>query len=176
MGRASLGGNKQFSASKNVRRRLRGTAGRFSSLCQMYAHHFIVRGKDVTEHARSFLNGLLCKERRKNIERIEANVGQSNYQAIQQFISDSPWCYSALMEQIARDADALLGGHRDTALIFDEASHPKKGDASVGVQRQYCGRLGKTENCQVGGRCLHRARQPRYDHRLSPLSPRVLGR
>lgn len=44
----------------------------------------------------------------------------------------------------------LLGGDRDTALYLGETSFVKKGELSVGVQRQYCGRLGKTENCQVG--------------------------
>lgn len=69
---------------------------------------------------------------------------------MQQFISDSPWDAAALMRQIGRDAQALLGGQDDTALYLDETSFVKKGTASVGVQRQYCGRLGKLENCQVG--------------------------
>lgn len=126
----------------------------------MFDHHFIVRGKDVTDHARHFLTGVLGGRGRKNIEGIEADVAQSNYQGMQQFISDSPWSHGALMEQVAREADGLLGGHRDSALILDETSFVKKGKASVGVQRQYCGRLGKTENCQVGVfACLGRGRQ-----------------
>jgi SRSO17 transposase len=116
----------------------------------MFEHHFIVRGKDVSPHARHFLSGILGSQRRKNIECIEADVAHSDYQCMQQFISDSPWDHAALMDQVARDADGMLGGHRDTALYLDETSFVKKGEASVGVQRQYCGRLGKTENCQVG--------------------------
>ncbi|MEN9636115.1 MAG: superfamily endonuclease, partial [Verrucomicrobiota bacterium] len=57
----------------------------------MFEHHFIVRGKDVVRHARHYLSGLLGKERRKNIERIEADVAESDYENLQQFISDSPW-------------------------------------------------------------------------------------
>jgi len=116
----------------------------------MYEHHFIVRGKNVSAHAVHFLTGILGNQKRKNIECIEADVAQSDYQSMQQFISDSPWDHGALMDQVARDADGMLGGHRDSALYLDETSFVKKGNASVGVQRQYCGRLGKTENCQVG--------------------------
>lgn len=128
-------------------------------LCRDYSHHFIVHGKDVRGHARHYLTGLLGTERRKNIERIESDVAESNYQGMQQFITDSPWSHEALLEQAAADADGLLGGDRDTALYLDETSFVKKGELSVGVQRQYCGRLGKTENCQVGVfACLGRGR------------------
>lgn len=128
-------------------------------LCRDYSHHFIVRGKDVSGHARHYLSGLLGKEQRKNIERIEADVAESDYQGMQQFITDSPWSHEALLAQIAEEAHGLLGGHRDCALYLDESSFVKKGDASVGVQRQYCGRLGKVENCQTGVfACLGRGR------------------
>ena len=116
----------------------------------MFEHHFIVRGKDVGSHARSYLSGLMGTQRRKNIERIESDVADSNYQGMQQFLSDSPWSHEALMRQVADEAEAVLGRHSDTALYLDESSFVKKGNASVGVKRQYCGRVGKLENCQVG--------------------------
>jgi SRSO17 transposase len=134
-------------------------AGRFSEFCSVFEHHFIIRGKDVIHHARHYLSGLLGRQGRKNMEQIEADVADSNYQGMQQFISDSPWKHELLVEQLAAEADSLVGGHRDTGLFLDESSFVKKGDASVGVQRQYCGRLGKTENCQVGVfACLGRGR------------------
>jgi SRSO17 transposase len=125
-------------------------ASRFVECCEMFEHHFIVRGHDVTRHARHYLSGLLGTQRRKNIERIEADVAESDYQGMQQFVSDSPWDHAAVMRQVAAEAEATLGRAADTALYVDETSFVKKGDASVGVQRQYCGRLGKLENCQVG--------------------------
>ena len=70
-------------------------------------------------------------------------------QQFQHFISNSPWRHEPVVEQIARDADRLLGGKPTSALIFDESSFVKQGDCSVGVARQWCGRLGKVENCQV---------------------------
>jgi SRSO17 transposase len=117
--------------------------------CERFGRHFFIRGKDSSGHARHYLSGLLGRVARKNIGRIGENVVASNYQGLQQFISDSPWDHAALMAEIERDAGALLGGHRDSALYLDETSFVKKGEASVGVQRQYCGRLGKLENCQV---------------------------
>ena len=53
------------------------------------------------------------------------------------------------MAQIGGDADRLLGGTPTSCLILDESSFPKQGDRSVGVARQWTGRLGKVDNCQV---------------------------
>lgn len=118
--------------------------------CADYSRHFTVRGKDSIEHAKHYLSGLLGTQRRKNIGRIGEDVAESNYQGMQQFITDSPWDHRAVLDQVSREAAELLGNHRDAALYLDETSFVKKGEASVGVQRQYCGRLGKLENCQVG--------------------------
>jgi SRSO17 transposase len=115
-----------------------------------YSPHFIVRGKDVNKHATDYLSGLLGTDRRKNLERIHGDIPDSNYQAMQQFVSDSPWDEKKLMDQVAGEVNGLLGGHRQSALLIDETSFVKKGESSVGVQRQYCGRLGKKENCQMG--------------------------
>jgi SRSO17 transposase len=125
-------------------------ARRFMEFSEDYGRYFVVHGRDVSGHTRSYLSGLLGTQRRKNIGRIGEDVEASNYQGMQQLISDSPWDQEALMDQVAREANGLLGGHRHSALYLDETSFVKKGNASVGVQRQYCGRLGKLENCQVG--------------------------
>ena len=116
----------------------------------MFEHHFVIRGHDQAHHARHYLSGLLGTQRRKNLERIEADVAESDYEGLQQFISNSPWDHRAVMRQVAERAEAALGAAEDIALYLDESSFVKKGSASVGVQRQYCGRLGKLENCQVG--------------------------
>lgn len=143
-------------------------AGRFVEFCSVFAHHFQYRGRDMTHHARSYLSGLLGRTRRKNIGRIEEDVAESNYQGMQQFISDARWDYRELLEAISYHAEGMLGGHRDSALYLDETSFQKKGNASVGVKRQYCGRLGKIENCQVGVfACLGRGdRSQLVDYRL----------
>jgi len=118
-------------------------------LCDRYQHHFIGQGMNSVDHARHYLTGLLGKQRRKNIETIHNDVSKSDYQGMEQFISSSPWCHKALMEQVAQDANDSLGDQKKTGLFFDESSFLKKGHASVGVQRQWSGRAGKIENCQV---------------------------
>ncbi len=70
-------------------------------------------------------------------------------QQFQHFISNAPWRHEPVIEQIGRDADRLLGGKPGSALIIDESSFVKQGDRSVGVARQWCGRLGKIDKCQV---------------------------
>lgn len=119
-------------------------------MCEDFRHHFLVHGKDITHHARCYLGGILSRSERKNIECIQACVKDANYQAMQQMITDSPWSHQALMDQVAAVAGEALGGHSQSALYLDESGFAKKGDKSVGVQRQYCGRLGKVDNCQVG--------------------------
>ena len=71
------------------------------------------------------------------------------YDPLQYFLSDSKWDWRPLNDQIARDCDNLLGGHEDSGLYIDETGIPKKGKKSVGVSRQWCGQLGKVDNCQV---------------------------
>ena len=125
-------------------------ARRCMSWCADYQKHFRMQRRDMGDHARHYLTGLLGRNVRKSIGRIGEELAESNYQGLQQFISDSPWDEQAVLRQVRGEAEALLGSHRDTALYLDETSFVKKGNASVGVQRQYCGRLGKIENCQVG--------------------------
>lgn len=117
---------------------------------QRYDHHFVSQGMNAIGHARHYLTGLVGKQRRKNIETINNDVSNSDYQGMEQFISSSPWDHSALMKQVAQDASKLLGDSNKTGLFIDETSFLKKGKASVGVQRQWSGRAGKVENCQVG--------------------------
>jgi SRSO17 transposase len=118
--------------------------------CQRYSRHFVQQGMNSVGHARHYLSGLLGTQRRKNIETIHNDVAQSDYQGMEQFISSSPWCHRGLMDQLALDADQTLGDASRTGLFLDESGFLKKGKASVGVQRQWSGRAGKVENCQVG--------------------------
>ena len=76
-------------------------------------------------------------------------VDDSCAQQFQHFISNSPWDHKPVLVQVGQDADRLLGGKPWSCLIIDESSFAKQGDRSVGVARQWSGRLGKVDNCQV---------------------------
>ncbi len=117
--------------------------------CDRYSRHFVGQGYNSTDHARDYLTGLTGTQRRKNLETIENDVKGSDYQGLEQFISSSPWSHRNLMDDVARGADEKFGDEEQASLTIDESSFLKKGHASVGVQRQWSGRAGKVENCQV---------------------------
>jgi SRSO17 transposase len=96
-----------------------------------------------------YLRGLLQVET-KNMERMEEVVPEADHQALQHLLSESAWEERAVLDQVAQDVHRHLGGRPDSCLIIDESGCPKKGKHSVGVARQWCGQLGKVENCQVG--------------------------
>lgn len=75
-------------------------------------------------------------------------VVDSNYFQIQHFISESPWDARAGFERVALDTSQLFAAHERVGLLIDESAHRKKGKQSVGVGRQYCGTIGKVDNCQ----------------------------
>jgi SRSO17 transposase len=76
-------------------------------------------------------------------------VPDSDYYQIQHFISESPWDARAAFDKVASDSSQLFAGHQRVGLLIDESAHRKKGKESVGVSRQYCGTIGKVDNCQV---------------------------
>ena len=77
-------------------------------------------------------------------------VPDSNNQSFQQFLSDSPWKDELVIERLQQQVSQLIGDAQQGALHIDESGFAKQGAHSVGVKRQYCGRLGKVDNCQVG--------------------------
>lgn len=77
-------------------------------------------------------------------------VPGSSKQSLQHMISRSHWRDDLILNQIQKDVTKLIGDEINGSIHIDESSFPKQGTDSVGVARQYCGRLGKIDNCQVG--------------------------
>lgn len=101
------------------------------------------------EHFFKYMAGQFSELERKSIEPIALAVVDGNVRALQRFVSDAPWDEENMIHTYRILVNEDLGSP-DGALIFDETGFVKKGQDSVGVARQYCGTIGKVENCQVG--------------------------
>ena len=99
-------------------------------------------------HLWEYVGGLFSDVKRKNAETI-AYLHDQDRQAMQKFIGQSPWDHRPLIGELARQVGRELG-EPDGVLVFDPSAVKKQGTESVGVARQWCGRLGKVDNCQVG--------------------------
>ena len=99
-------------------------------------------------HALEYTTGLLSDLKHKTGEAI-AYLHDQKRQGIQKFIGHVPWDHQPLFATLADQVGEQLG-EPDAVIVFDPSGFPKKGVKSVGVARQWCGRLGKVDNCQVG--------------------------
>ncbi|WP_281268025.1 IS701 family transposase [Methanospirillum stamsii] len=95
-----------------------------------------------------YMKGLLTSPGRRHLTAISQNCSDFNNQVFSHFMAQSTWDHRSLVEWIRNIGWRLIG--KNGALVIDECANPKSGEHSVGVQRQYCGNLGKVENCQVG--------------------------
>src|SRR3989338_2731744 len=112
---------------------------------------------DRRESFKSYCQGLMLPLKRKSVEPLAASIDplhvSSLHQSLNHFVAQSPWSDDAVF---ARVNDWVLprmalGKSGAVFWIADDTGMPKQGTHSVGVARQYCGQLGKTDNCQVAG-------------------------
>jgi len=101
------------------------------------------------DHFFRYMVGQFSELERKSIEPIALKVEDGNVRPMQRFISDAEWDDNKILNKYHSFINEDLGT-ADGVLIFDESGFPKKGNNSVGVSKQYCGSIGKVENCQVG--------------------------
>jgi len=101
------------------------------------------------EHFLKYMAGQFSPLERKSIEPIALAVKDGNVRALQRFVSDAPWDEDNMIDKYRSFVNDDLGSPYG-ALIFDESGFVKKGQDSIGVARQYCGTIGKVDNCQVG--------------------------
>jgi SRSO17 transposase len=105
-------------------------------------------GAEQRQHAVEYTTGLMSGLEHKTGEGI-AYLHDQDRQGIQKFIGQVPWDHKPLLRTLAAEVGMELA-EPDGVIVFDPSAFPKKGDKSVGVGRQWCGRLGKVDNCQVG--------------------------
>lgn len=113
------------------------------------------------ENARIYLCGLLSDLARKNIESIAYRYDQEP-RALQRFVGFPAWDHRPLQQKLARQIGEELG-EDDGVIVFDPSGFKKCGNDSVGVQRQWLGRLGKVDNGQVG---IYMGYASRQEHAL----------
>ena len=95
-----------------------------------------------------YVAGLIGPGERKSMEPIAARLLPGHYDRLHHFISSGIWDAVPLEEELAIQADRMVGG-TDAVLVIDDTALPKKGKHSVGVAPQYASVLGKNANCQT---------------------------
>ena len=105
--------------------------------------------RETRDHSRHYLQALLVQSgERRNAENLSETVPASA-RAMQRFLTESPWEDDGVMGRLQEYLAPRLG-HPEGVWVVDGSDFPKQGVKSVGVARQYCGRLGKVANCQAG--------------------------
>ena len=104
---------------------------------------------------KDYCAGLMLPLKRKSIEPLAAAIDPvhvpARHQSLQHFVADSPWSDESVLGRVRSWVLPKMRTEREgrVFLIADDTGMPKAGTHSVGVARQYCGQLGKTDNCQV---------------------------
>ena len=103
---------------------------------------------------KNYCIGLLLPGERKSVEPMAARLAPENvrrtHQSLHHLVADAPWSDEEMREQIWQQVFPAMQQHGSVvAWIVDDTGFPKQGKHSVGVARQYCGQLGKSDNCQA---------------------------
>jgi DDE superfamily endonuclease len=125
---------------------VRGCEDRLTRYLERYLPLFY--RKEQRENAVIVVEGLLSGLERKTCEPIAREHGVQR-KPIQFFVGNGAWDDEAVMAELRRHVKEELAD-AEGVLVVDPSAFAKKGSESCGVKRQWCGRLGKTENCQVG--------------------------
>lgn len=126
---------------------LHGLPEALSAHWAAFASFFVSATRDSTATFEGYMRGLFQSARANMLRMSEVNA--VDHQAMPHMLTAGSVDWQGFGQQIAREANELLGG-KDAVLIVDESGFAKKGEASAGVARQWNGRLGKVDNCQVG--------------------------
>ena len=120
-----------------------------SRLCEVLGH------ADRDAPMREYCTGLMLPLKRKSVEPIAAHIGpqavSAKHQSLLHFVGNSIWSDEVMLRSVHDYVMERVPkvGRQGWVLVVDDTGHPKQGRDSVGVARQYCGMLGKTDNCQV---------------------------
>lgn len=122
-------------------------AGELQALHTRIAPFF--KRAEPRQRALSYLQGLLSSVARKNGWQLAEQAGEATPDGMQRLLNGAQWDAEGIRDELRGYAVEQLGS-KEAVLVVDETSFIKKGEHSVGVKRQYCGTVGRIENCQVG--------------------------
>jgi len=114
-----------------------------------YRTNFKTQTRDTSEHAYQYLRGQLTMDKDRHYAGIARQMEGQDGQAMQHFMSNSPWSAAGVYRQIQADICATPPLAHGSMLILDESADEKAGILSAGSLRQYNGRFGKVDECQV---------------------------
>src|SRR5512144_1659369 len=125
---------------------------RFAAYVEALAE--VIGHADRAAPLRDYCLGLLLPGERKSVEPIAAVTAparvSAKHQSLLHFVANAPWSNERVLSRIQELTVPIIeGSGAIEAWIIDDTGFPKKGRPSVGVERQYCGQLGKRDNCQV---------------------------
>jgi SRSO17 transposase len=123
-----------------------GCQERLTAFLQRYLPLF--GRKEHHQHASVVVQGRLSNLERKTSEPIAYLAGQER-KPVQNFVGAGAWDDETIMAELRQHVRQEISA-ADAVLVLDPSAFPKKGTESCGVDRQWCGRLGKLDNCQVG--------------------------
>jgi SRSO17 transposase len=116
-------------------------------LCEVLGH------VDRSTGLKDYCRGLMLPIARKSVEPLAACSDPlhvaAKHQSLHHFVANSEWSDTAVLERVRDWVMPTLGLESGRYWIIDDTGFPKKGKCSVGVARQYCGQMGKQDNCQV---------------------------
>jgi SRSO17 transposase len=126
---------------------------------EAYLQHLAQGLGHADRHAglKGYCAGLVMPLTRKSVEPMAAHLdplhASARHQSLHHFVAKAQWSDTAVMQRVREWVLPLLAEHAASEAgvywIIDDTGFPKKGRHSVGVARQYCGQLGKQDNCQV---------------------------
>lgn len=125
---------------------VRGCAERLTGFLERYLPLFY--RKEQRELLHLAVEGRLSGLERKTSEPISRQANRPR-RGLQRFVGEGNWDDEAVTAELRRQVGETLADPNGVA-VLDPSAFPKKGSESCGVQRQWCGRLGKKDNCQVG--------------------------
>ena len=122
---------------------------RLSQFWLRFRGSFTTRTRDTSEHAYDYLRAQLTMDTARNFANMDRTLHGGDGQALQHFMSNSPWSGQVVFNQIQAEIKAIPALAHGSTLILDESADEKAGTHNAGASRQYNGRMGKVDVCRV---------------------------